>query len=892
VKPQVGGDAGTHGAVSNRFASGDAATMPSRRNLSPDRSHTRDREADSDPAKDRESEPDPARGQESDSDPTRDREAASEAIHAESSGDTSWPRFARRMAPVAGPLLIVVCVVFALRGFVFAPLLTNQHPDILSMWLPHFCFLGKSLANGHVPVVNPYQMAVMPFASDPQSGWLYAPPMALFAAFPCATALRLFILFNPLLASLGLYWFLRKEQLHRIAATVGGLSFGMLIAASTVAISLPFAGTLAWTPVVLVGASGFLRAPTVPRRLLWLGLAAAAWAQVSVAHLSHGLAMCTMTTVVYVVARSARDVRAGRVSWRAAALLAVGFLAFLPLADLAVFIPRLALVPKTSLRGGYAAVGGAVAHLAGIEDQPLSPSGVWAGWPFAVGTAPGAYAGATVLLAVPAALRTYGKRYLAAAFSALAVLSYLLTLDLFVGAGWFRAFVLHLPFGDIYLHNPGRLRYLWLMAIPVLGALGVQGFLERPLPVRDALRWLAAGAAVFLGLPLLLGTHPIRFLLLAIGVALAAPALALMAARRRRWAGVAVVAVLAVELLAGAGWSQAYHGGSVFIGLEDGKNLSPQPLSWPGVRTHGYMHGGPIARAMEGKAGRYLTWAPPGSYYVKGYLFTQQYASWPGLENGRGMLFDLPDVYGYSPIQLTRYWSYIRAANHGAPLFYNAAVIRKPSPAVFRLLGVRWLIQPTILPPLVSGRRIATEGRFTLYQVDGWQPLVSVVRRWKVLPNVSALRRSLRPDFDPADEASLTVDPGFGPSGGGPGTATWEHVAQEELRIHVSTPSDSIVVVRNSFGVGWTATVDGQDTRVLAADYLLLAVPVRAGAHEVVLTYRDPKIGLGLAASGLVWGAWAAGVGATVVIGRRRRRRARGTVTARPAPVARTGVTG
>jgi hypothetical protein len=779
------------------------------------------------------------------------------------------------MAPVAGPLLIVACVVFALRGFLFRPMLTNQHPDILSMWLPHFCFLGNSLAQGHIPVVNPYQMAVMPYASDPQSGWLYAPPMALFAAFPCATALRLFIVFNPLLASLGLYWFLRREGLHRIAATVGGLSFAMLIAASTVAISLPFAGTLAWTPIVLVGAGGFLRARTIPRRLGWLGLAALAWSQVSVAHLSHGLAMCTLTTVVYVAARSARDVRAGTVSWRAASLLSLGFLAFLPLADLAVFIPRLALIPKTSLRGGYAAVGGAVARVAGIQDQPLSPSGVWAGWPFGVGTAPGAYAGAVVLLAVPAALRTYGKRYLAAAFGALAVLSYLLTLDLFVGAGWFRAFVLHLPFGDIYLHSPGRLRYLWLMVIPVLGALGVQGFLERPLPVRAALRWLAAGAAAFLGLPLLLGTHPIRFLLLAVGTALAAPALALMAARRRRWAGLAVVGVLAVELLVGAGWSQAYHGGGVFIGLEDGKNMNPQPLTWPGVQTRHYVNGGPIAQAMEGKPGRYLTWAPPGSYYVKGYLFTQDYRSWPGLENGRGMLFDLSDVYGYSPIQLTRYWSYIRAANHGAPLFYNASVIRKPSPAVFRLLGVRWLIQPTVLPPLVPGKRIATEGRFSLYEVDGWQPLVSVVRRWKVLPNVDALRRSLQPDFDPDQRASLTVDPGFAPSGGGPGTATWQQVSPEELRIHVRTPSDSLVVIRNSFGVGWTATVDGDATRVLAADYLLLAVPVRAGEHDVVLTYRDTRIGLGLAASGVVWGAWAATIAVSAAILRRRRRAAR-----------------
>jgi len=784
--------------------------------------------------------------------------------------------WAERLASLAGPLLIVACVLVATRGYLLTPRLTNDHPDILAMWLPHLCFLGKSLPAGHIPLLNPYQMAGMPYASDPQSGWLSLAPMALFAGFSCGTALRLFIVLNPLVAGLGLFWFLRKEGLHRVSATVGGLSFAMIMAASSVALSLPFAGTLAWTPLVLVGASGFLHARSAAARLGWLALGAVAWGQVAVAHMSHGLAMCTLATVVYVAARSVRNVKAGDASWQRAAVLAVGFLVFLPLANLAIFIPRLALIPKTSLRGGYAAVGGAVARVAGIADQPLVPTGVWAGWPFAVGTAPGAFAGATVLLAAPAAARTHGRRYLAGAFAALAVLTYLMTLDVLVGAGWFRAAALHLPFGDVYLHNPGRLRYLWLLVIPVLGALGVQGFIDRPLDRVRTLRWLAPGAGLFLVLPLLAGSHPIRFVSLAAGAAVAAPVFVAVG-RRVRWAAVALVAVLALELVAGAVWSQLYRGPTVFIGLENGHNVSPQPLRWPNVPVHTYLRAGPIARAMEGHPGRYLTWAPPGSYYVKGYLFTQRQPAWPALENGRGMLFDLQDVYGYSPIQLTRYWSYVRAANGGRPLFYNAAVIRKPNLAVFRLLGARWLIQPTVLPPLVPGRPVATEGRFTLYEVDGWQPLVSVVRHWRVLPNVAALRRDLRPEWNPAQQATVLREPGFEPPGGGAGTAEWEQPDPEHLRIHVVARAPSLVVIRNAFGVGWTATVDGVPERPLAADYFIQAVPVRTGEHDIELVYRDPNLGRGLAASGVVWGAWAVALALVVGAGIRRRRLRPGT---------------
>ena len=42
--------------------------------------------------------------------------------------ETTWQRFARRAAPFAGPLLIVLCCAFATRGYLFTSRLTNQQP--------------------------------------------------------------------------------------------------------------------------------------------------------------------------------------------------------------------------------------------------------------------------------------------------------------------------------------------------------------------------------------------------------------------------------------------------------------------------------------------------------------------------------------------------------------------------------------------------------------------------------------------------------------------------------------------------------------------------------------------------------------------------------------------
>ncbi len=795
------------------------------------------------------------------------------------------PTARRLLAASAGPALIVVWVLIALRGFAFENLLTNQHPDILSFWLPRSCLMGRSLSAGHVPLWNPFEMAGTPFAADAQSGWLSLPSMVLSWAFGCGGGLRALIVLNPILAGLGLHWFLRRERLGRVAATAGGLSLAMAMAASSVAISLPFAGTLAWTPLVLVGASGYLSAERFARRLPWLALGAFAWGQVATSHLSHGLVMCTGLTFAYLVSRGVHEVRSGRMRGWVALTLVAGFLAFLPLASLAILVPRFSLISRSSLRAGYGALEGTLARAAGIEDRPIPTTGIWSGWPFTLASAPGAYVGATILLLLPTAFRDVRLRYLTAAVAATGAVGYALTLSLFVGAGWFRRVILALPFGDVYLHNPGRLRYLALLVAPVLGAIGVQGLLDRLPSFREAMWWIGGGAVVFLALPVALGASRERLLVFALG------GLALVLAvrfllRAKRWGAIAIVGALALELLAGALWSSAYEGGTVYFGLEgtDHPALPYGALRWPNTPLDAYLDPGPIARAIQRTGrndGRYVAWIPPAAVFNKGYLFTQDRGDWPALLLGRAIVFGLRDALGYSPIQLNRYWSYIRATNR-LPVFYNASVLQLPEIEDVRLLGIRYLIVPEGVPPPLAGEALATEAGYDLYEVQGWQPRVSVVPDWRfVRSGVPALQTVLTRGFDPAAQAIVEGDPHLGapaPSAA-PGTAVYDELLPEDVRISVEASAPSIVVVRNSWDKGWSATVDGRPAPVLRADYLLQGVPVPAGRHEIQLTYREPSIGRGVALSVLVWlGFLALALGAVL-----RARRGRRSPEAQPA---------
>ncbi len=602
------------------------------------------------------------------------------------------PAMARRMVnAAAGPALIVGSVLIALRGIAFLPNLSDQHPDILSFWLPRSCMLGRAIADAHVPLWNPFEMSGTWFAADPQSGWLSLPTMGTSLLFGCGGGLRALIVLNPVLAGLGLFWFLRKEGLGRIASTAGGLSLAMAVSASILAISLPFAGTLAWTPLLLTGASGFF-GRTGWRRLAWLALAAFAWGQVATAHLSHGLVMATGLVVAYVVARALRETRRGTLRPAGAVGLSVAFLAFLPLANLAILVPHFAVLARSSLADGYGAIQGTVARSSArpTEDLPIPTTGIWGGWPLALASTPGGYLGAAVLLFVPFAIRDAARRYLVAGLAAVGVVAYLLTNTVLVGSGWFRSFVRTLPFGDVYLHNPSRLRYLAFLIVPTLGAVGIQWVLDERPRFADAMRWIGAGLAVFLAFPLLMGARFGRLTIFALAsVAVIGVVWAL--SRGRRWAPVAICAVLCAELLAGAVWSSVYRGGTVYLGLETGENpaLVAAPLRWPDVNLHDYLEPGAITRAIRrtGRSdGRYLAWIPPDAYFNKGYLFTRKESDWPALLIGRSVLFEVPDTLGYSPVQIPGYWSFVHATNR-LPVFYNAAVVQVPTLVDLRLLG-------------------------------------------------------------------------------------------------------------------------------------------------------------------------------------------------------------
>jgi hypothetical protein len=753
----------------------------------------------------------------------------------------------------AGPVAIVAAVLVVMHSVAFSGLLSNQHVDVLSMWLPTHCFLGKTLASGHIPAYNPHVMAGTPFAADPQSGWMYLPAMLLYATLPCGAAIRWLIVLQPILAGLGVYSFLRSERLSRVAATTGGLVLALVIADSYIALSLPFAGTLAWTALVLAAAARLVGASTWPRAIGWAVAVAVAWGQVAGAHMAHGLVIATFALTAYLAFRLVSDVRARTRTRNNALVVAVLVLLALPLVNLAVFVPRLVYLPRTTFGLGYSELERRAGVLSGPRFQPtpmLGPASPPT-WPLGLTVSPGSYLGAAALVLSFAGVWARGRRGLFLTFASIAGVCYLLSLSGF--ASLVEPLARSTKLGQFYLHEPNRFRHGMLLSLAVLVGLGAQAWGERR-TWRERLLMLAPGAVIFGVLTPFLGIPHRSILLPVLGAGFGLAALALSA--RRPAAAMLIPAVLAVELVASGLLGQTKDYVLPPPGIER-RSLAFPPLRKMTIDVGDYVRPDATAQVLQRRDdGRYFYLLVGGSLRQRGSLQLQSPEFWPLLGNQRAMLFGLEDVDGYNPVQSVRFWSFVRKADP-KNIKYNAAFLNRPRSFVRNLLQINWLTSAAVRSPRLRGtltESVVQEGRWVLYRARAETPRASVMTGWRTVGSPGdALRAVTTNPFHYTSQVVVEPHVGFAemqrPRGNG--TARYAQLGPQAARIEVNAPAPAIVLVRNVYDPGWHATVDGAPATVMPADYVDQGVFVTEGHHVITLSYDDPSIGEGLLGSAL-----------------------------------------
>ena len=126
------------------------------------------------------------------------------------------------------------------------------------------------------------------------------------------------------------------------------------------------------------------------------------------------------------------------------------------------------------------------------------------------------------------------------------------------------------------------------------------------------------------------------------------------------------------------------------------------------------------------------------------------------------------------------------------------------------------------------------------------------------------------PSWRPEAEALLFADPGPLDSGRG-GTARVTRYEPREIHAELESPSNALLVISEVFyEPGWNAWLDGKPAEVLRANYVLRAVRVPPGKHELRMRFDPPAFRMGVFLSVGAYALIALALAASFVVDRRR----------------------
>lgn len=206
-----------------------------------------------------------------------------------------------------------------------------------------------------------------------------------------------------------------------------------------------------------------------------------------------------------------------------------------------------------------------------------------------------------------------------------------------------------------------------------------------------------------------------------------------------------------------------------------------------------------------------------------------------------GLLYRFPSVTGYDPLILKRYSHYIRASSDLPPddRVVNLSGGINPHSKMLRLLNLRQVIGKQgveTVSPLLSYATLvsmaivkASDEVIPFIKSDKFDPTKMVVLEdRKGMPDRVSIPD---PNRDYAPSCSVQD--------------------RQNGSIHIRTISNQAgyLVLNEIFYPGWQATVDGKKTSVLCANYILCAIPLTPGKHEIHMRFVSWPFRIGLVVS-------------------------------------------
>jgi hypothetical protein len=692
--------------------------------------------------------------------------------------------------------LLVLATAFVLCTYLPGGNALLQGSDFIQIFSFHKAFIRSVVTEEWtLPLWCPWSFSGHPFLADPVTQVLY-PPALLWLVLPPGAAAISDAIFHFWLGGVGMRALCLTLGVSRAGAFLAAVAYmlsGFNVARAFIG-HLQYYEAAAYLPWVFA----YLERAVQTRRLRPLLVAAVALAMQTLT----GCAPLTWITygfsALFLLLRAPvtrprvwRDVLAAGLHWLLFAGLATAVAAVqvFPTVELARASVRATAVAR------YAAQGAFAASQFGLFLFPtLKLGGYMYRWESY------GYVGALIVLCAVVALRGWRSDARVRVFTLLAVCAVPLML---AGHSPLFGVLLRVVPGYGWLRAHAREALIWVLVLPVLGAIGFERARARPAgwPCVLALVLFAAGAAVYYR------ADDIRWWQVLV-VAMAIATVGMAGRVSARTALAAAVAVLTGDLIVAA---RTYP--TLFA---MGQRIPPLEASVRGM--------------LSSASGTGRIWLPAD-------------AARPNI----GYALQRAAVGGNEGLVPGRYYAFVHAMadtpiDPGVPTVISEEVFRRrPADFPFKVLDVGWTlvrVQPGAPYKLVANPR--SSGR------------VWLTDRWRVLPSFDAVVEAMKaPTFDARQEVLFEEHPPQAPVPGD-GTIGSAHVVSSttnSIEVSATLQRDGFLVLSETFYPGWRADIDGRPVPIMRADGVLRAVYVPQGTHRVRFTFCPTSLMIGAVTS-------------------------------------------
>ena len=220
----------------------------------------------------------------------------------------------------------------------------------------------------------------------------------------------------------------------------------------------------------------------------------------------------------------------------------------------------------------------------------------------------------------------------------------------------------------------------------------------------------------------------------------------------------------------------------------------------------------------------------------------------PILPPNTGMFYHLYDVRGYDSVEMKRYNKYLNLAGLEGESSPSLENFSNHNPRLIDLLNVKYILAEEEING--SNLKLVFDKDVKIYENTDLLPRAFIVSKVKVIRDEARLIEELKSGkFNPEEYVILEEDTNFVETSTSGGTAEITSYTTNKVVISADLSGEGFLVLADTWFPGWKVFVDRKEEKILRANYILRAVYLKAGEHEVEFVYSPRSFKIGAAIS-------------------------------------------